>query len=328
MPTTEQIVAQSNAAYKQWAVQWREHATWHKKHKMKPLHDFENVGIGRAVLCIANGFSFEENIETIKKYQGQVDILVCDKTLGHCLDNGIQPTYCLVCDANVSYEKYLEPWKDKLDRITLFSNVCANPQWTEEEWKNIYFFANQDVLGSEKEFMQLSGCPNYIPAATNVSNAMVVLLTQSGDRGRVNFFGYDKILLIGYDYSWRPGKNYYAFDKDGGGKANYMRHLYFVNLNDTHAYSSGNLVFSADWLEKYIKAFKLPVVQCSKETIMRGAFMGDLAQNMQYKFRTGDADRVKQILEKKNALTKELLKMDTALRTIGREHYYASYVSI
>lgn len=329
MPSSDQIMQQSKAAYGQWCVQWREHARQHSKLPMKSLIDFENTGVGKAMLCIANGYSFEENIETIKKYQDQVDILVCDKTLGHCLDNGIKPTYCLVCDANVSYEKYLEPWKDKLDGITLFMNVCGNPQWTDgKKWKNIYFFVNKDIINSQVEFSELSGCQNQIPAATNVSNAMVVFLTQSDNDGRNNFFGYDKILLIGFDYSWRAGKKYYAFDELGGGKFNYMRHLYLKNINDSMAYSSGNLSFSSQWLEKYIKAFKLPVVQCSKETIMSALYFGDLAKNMQYKFRTGDGARVRQMLVERNKFAAEIKKREAALRAIGRDHFYASFASI
>ncbi len=328
MPTPEQITAQSKAAYGQWATQWREHATWHSKHKMKDLGDFENQGIGKPILCIANGYTFEENIETIKLLQENVDIMACDKTLGLCLQNGIRPTYVLVCDANVSYEKYLEPWKDQLKGITLFSNVCANPQWTEEKWKDIYFFVNKDIINSEVEFSALSGCKNMIPAATNVSNAMVVFLTQSDNSGRCNFFGYDKILLIGYDYSWRPDGNYYAFDKLGGGKFNYMRHMYLKNLNDTYCYSSGNLAFSAEWLEKYIKSFKLPVVQCSKETIMGGAYFGDLSDNMKYKFRRGDAGRVRKLVSDRNQMSKTIKRIDKTMRQIGKDHFYASYASI
>lgn len=328
MLTTDRIVQQSKSAYNQWAVQWREHAKWHTKYKMHNLGDFENSGVGRAILCIANGYSFEENLETIKKYQHNVDIMVCDKVLGHCLENGIRPKFVLMCDANVSYEKYLEPWKDDLRDIILFSNVCANPQWTEEKWKKIYFFANRDVIKSELEFMSISGCPNAIPAATNVSNAMVVMVTQSDNEGRQNFFGYDKILTIGYDYSWRPDGNYYAFDKLGGGKFYYMRHCNVKNLNDHLAYSSGNLTFSAEWLEKYIKAFRLTVVQCSKETIMRGAYMGDLAENMQYKFRPGNAERVRKMIAERNELTTKKLAIEARLRSIGRDHYYAAYASI
>jgi len=296
---------------------------------MKDLSDFENIGVGRAILCIANGYSFEENLETIKELQENVDILVCDKTLGHCLNHGIKPTYVLVCDANVSFEKYLEPWKDQVKDIVLFSNVCANPRWTHEaKWKDMYFFVNKDIIKSEQEFSRLSGCQNQIPAATNVSNAMVVFLTQSDDRGRANFFGYDKILLIGYDFSWRPDGKYYAFDSDGGGKKNYMRHIYLNNLNNNYSYTSGNLAFSAEWLEKYIKTFNLPVIQCSKETIMPGRFMSSLESQMKYSYKREDAGIVREKVRKRRELLQALGDIDGSLRMIGREHYYAFASSI
>lgn len=174
------IRAQSEAAYKQWAPQWRKHTKENSIFEMKSIHELENHGVGRAVLCVANGYSFEENIETIKKYQHNVDIFACDKTMGHLLDNGITPKFVMMCDANVDYEKYMAPYKDKLQDIILIANICGNPEWTKNgNWKDKYFFINKDILGSEKEFSEMSGCTNFIPAGTNVSNAMVVMLTQS-----------------------------------------------------------------------------------------------------------------------------------------------------
>jgi hypothetical protein len=153
--TTEDITQQSLRAINQWGTLWRTHAKEHSKYEMRSLEELENVGIGKAVVCVANGYSLELEIETLKKYQGNVDILCCDKTLGHLLDNGITPTYCIVCDAKVSYEKYLEPWKDKLQNTILFQNVCGNPEWTNQgNWKDRYFFVNKDVLGSEKDQCQ------------------------------------------------------------------------------------------------------------------------------------------------------------------------------
>src|SRR4051812_18336632 len=103
------IKEQSNAAMKQWADQWREHCKIHSSFPQKGFDEYENIGVGKAVLCIANGYSLEENISTIQENQRNVDILACDKTLGHLIDHGIVPTYVLVCDANVDYEKYMAP---------------------------------------------------------------------------------------------------------------------------------------------------------------------------------------------------------------------------
>lgn len=318
------IVQQSKSAYNQWCGLWRDHA---KRHAVfapfKPLSDFVNSGVGKACLVVANGYSLEENIETIKKHQDKVDILCCDKTLGHLIENGIIPTFCLVCDAQVNYENYMEPWKDKLQDTVLFMNVCANPKWSfNGNWKDKYFFVNHDSIKSEIEFSGLSGCQNMIPAGTNVSNAMVVFLTQSDNTGRRNFFGYDKILLIGFDYSWRFGKKYYAFDETGNGKSNYMRHLYVNNLSGSPAYTSTNLAFSAQWLEKYIGSFKLPVVQCSRETILHTQYVGELEAQMQYNYRREDAEFVAREMKKQSRLTKELEQIQKRLMSIGEDHYY------
>lgn len=323
------IMQQSKAAYGQWAVQWREHAKTNSQFKMKSLHDFENSGIGRAVLCVANGYSLEENIDTIRELQQNVDILCCDKTLGNLLDHGVIPDFCMVCDANVNYEKYLKPWQDKLSETILFSNVCGNPEWTKNgNWKDKYFFVNKDIIDSHLEFAELSGCPNTIPAGTNVSNAMVILLTQSDNGGRRNFFGYDKALLIGYDYSWRSDGKYYAFDADGGGKFNYMRHIIARDMAGSDCYTSGNLTFSSQWFEKYAGSFKLPIVQCSRHTIVSSLPFGDLKEQMGYSFKPEDSVTVKKkvnLLREIEAKKKQL--MDD-LHAIGREHHFSFLATV
>lgn len=318
------IVAQSKNAYNQWKDLWRKHAKEHARFApFKPMSDFLNIGVGRACLLVANGFSFEEHIETIKLYAKNVDIMCCDKTLGHLLDHGIKPTYCLVADAVVDYDKYMHKWRDQLDETILFMNVCGNPKWSRNgKWKDRYFFANHDVLRSEIEFMGLSGCPNQIPAGTNVSNAMVVFMTQSDNSGRRNFFGYDKLLLIGYDYSWRFDGKYYSFDEVGNGKANYMRHVYCATRAGSFAYSSTNLLFSARWLEKYVNSFRLPVVQCSQETVLGIRYNGKLEEQMQYGFKSEDADFVRTELARRDKLLKEANDIERRVTAVGTDHYF------
>lgn len=322
------IRKQSESAIGQWGPQWRKHAKIHSKFEMKPLSDFRNTGIGKSLLLVANGYSLEQEIETIKENQENVDIMVCDKALGHLLENGVVPKYVLLCDANVSYEKYLEKWKDKVGDIILFSNVCANPEWTKEKWKDIYFFNNQDVLGSEKEFSKLSGCQNFIPAATNVSNAMVVFATQATNEAKDNFFGYDKILLIGFDYSWTPDGNYYAFDYEGGGKRFYMKHVFLLNTNGRHAYSSNNLLFSAKWLEDYINVFGLRVVNCSDSTVLTAWKRGKLSEQMKYRYKPEDADRAKNLGQEYNELLLKINKIKNEMNEINKDHYSKMVASL
>ena len=324
------IRKQSESAYNQWAVQWREHASIHSKYAMAPMDDFENIGIGKAVLCVANGYSLELEMETIKAKQANVDILACDKTLGHLIENGIKPTYVMVCDANVDYERYLKPYENQLQDTILFINVCGNPKWTENgNWKAKYFFVNKDVLQSEKEFVSISGCKNLIPAGTNVSNAMVVLLTQSdNEAGRRNFFGYDKILLIGYDYCWREDGNYYAYNRDGDGKANYMRHVYTRNIRGDYAYTSNNLAFSAVWLDKYISVFRLPVIQCSRESIFLTKGMGTLSEQMDYTYKAEDSQKVRAATRRLRQLQAETVALQKGLQAISFDHYVGVASSI
>ena len=325
--TSEQIVEQSKNAIRQWGKQWVAHCK-EQQEKLpqfmkQNLNDFRNSGVGKACLLIANGYSFEQELETIKKYQGNVDIMVCDKTLGHALDHGIIPTYAIVCDANVSYERYMEKWKDKLSNTILIQNVCANPKWSlNGNWKNKYFFIVKDAVQSENTYTPICECPNQIPAGTNVSNAMVVVLTQSDNTGRKVLFGYDKILLIGFDYSWMPNGNYYAFDHLGNGKFNYMRHIYGKNLAGQLCYTSNNLVFSAKWLDKYINAFNLPVIQCSKSGIFNTKTLGVLSEQMQYNYKKEDSFLVRELTSTKESLVRHLKEIDSKLISIGKDHYF------
>lgn len=321
----EEVRHQSISCYTQWAEVWRENARFHgNRFTMHPFSELENTGIGKAALCVANGYSFEENIETIKKYKNNVDIVACDKTIKHLIDNGIPVKYCVVCDANVSYEKYLEPIKDKLQDTILIVNVCANTKWaTFGNWKKTYFFVNQDILKSEKEFSGLSGCQNIIVAATNVSSQMIVALTQSDNKHARNVFGYDKYLMIGFDFSWSDGK-YYAFDAEGGGKNNYMRNIYLKNFDGEVIYTSTNLLFSARWFEGYLKAFKLPIFQCSKRSIIGGiSGFKDLEKEMQYAYRTEDCHIVQKLITMKREYLKLMSDVDQKLNDIAFDHVMA-----
>lgn len=316
------ILSQSKAAIKQWGEQWREHAKIHFKTSHTTFEKFENIGVGKAVLCVANGYSFEENIETIQKHHKNVDIMACDKTMGNLFDHGVTPDYVLVCDANVDYKKYMEKWKDKLNKTTLFINVCANPEWSQNgNWKDVVFFVNKDIIDSHLEFSKLSGCTNFICAGTNVSNAMVILLTQCDNEARNNLFGYDRILLIGYDYSWKFNGKYYAFDEDGGGKASYMKHAYVVAPSGEECYTSGNLQFSMDWLKKYITHFKLPIIQCSKSALLMTGPSTSLDIQMQYRYKTIDREPVREKVKELKRIDRRRMQLLQEINNIGRDHY-------
>jgi len=317
----EQIKKQSESAYNQWCNQWRDHANKHSAYEMKSLNDFENIGIGRSCILVANGASLEKDIDALK--EAHSDIMCCDKTLGTLLDHGIKPNYCFVADANVDYKKYLEPWRKQLGGTILFMNVCGNPRWTQESWADRYFLVNEDILKSEKEFSKISGCNNLIPAGTNVSNAMLVLLSRSDNTARKNFFGYDKYILTGYDYCWHPGGNYYAFSESGEGKHNYMRHAYGVDSEGQLCYSSNNLIFSAKWLEQYVSTFKLPVVQCSRGTLVPLTKQGVLKDHMKYNYKSEDKKIVKELQVDLAKLTDMTNQLQNKMKQISKDHFYS-----
>ena len=323
--THDEIVKQSIQAYKQWSKDWAANAKIHSKYKMKSFDDFRNSGIGKAVLLVANGYSFEENLDIIKKYKDNVDIVCCDKTLGHLIDNGIIPKFCITCDAHVSYETYLKPWEDKLQGTILINNVCGNTEWSANgNWKDKYFYVNKDVMNYEKEFIAISGCPNVVTAGTNVSNMMVVLLTQSDNEIKQNLFYYDKMILIGYDYSWKMEGKYYAFDEKGGGKFYYMRHIYGLSMANNIIFSSNNLSSSASWLNLYIKAYNFPIVQCGKDALQAFGRSGNLEEQIQYRHKTSDGPKVSKILRDKNKIELELKSLNNELSKIGRDHWLAN----
>ena len=325
----DQIVAQSKAAYGQWKDQWRLQAKEHASFHMRSIQDLELSGVGKAILCVANGYSFEENIDTIIQHKDKIDILCCDKTLGHLLDHGITPKYVMICDANVDYERYLEKWKDQLQNTTALINVCANPKWAKNgNWKSIYFFVNKDVLNSHLEFSEISGCQNFIPAGTNVSNAMVVMLTQSDNQGRRNFFGYDKILLIGYDYSWRLAGKYYAFNELGDGKTQYMRHLYVTTTDGEFAYSSGNLAFSAEWFQTYVKTFNLPVVQCTGKSILFSLKVSNLEDQIKYFYKPEDSKKLQDSVKQLRSLMRLKKELEKTIASVERDHWNSFLCSV
>lgn len=315
------VVAQSKSAYGQWAEQWREHSKIHAENfEMKDWKkEFHYSGVGRVILCVANGYSFEENLPIIKEMADRIDILACDKSLGHLLRAGIKPKFCVMCDANVKAEDYLDEFADQLSETILFANVCGNPSWTlGRKWKEVFFFCNQDVLNSHLEFSKISGCKQFIAAGTNVSNQMVVLLTQSGPEGRQNFFGYDRIVLIGYDYCWEAGK-YYAFDNHARGKDYYMGQIFLKDRRHEHVKTSPNLLFSARWFDKYVRGYGLPVVNGSKRTISDVPYL-ELRKALDYNYQELDQPILVAMLKKQAELVKQMGQVNAVISDIADRH--------
>ena len=134
-----------------------------------------------------------------------------------------------------------------------------------------------DAIATERIFAPMFKDPRIVPASTNVSNAMVVFATGSDERGPQNFLGYENIVLIGYDYSWRVGENYYAFNNPEP-KRYYMAHRNILDIAGMPCRTSENLFFSAKWLWTYLTQHNLSVWNCSGRGILDIPRRGEFAE--------------------------------------------------
>lgn len=261
--TYKDVLNQSNAVFNQFGKsKWIPFAKFNKHLFTGNSQKFYHSGLGKFLLCVAMGESLEEAIPIIKQYRDRVDIVCCDKSFAILMDNGIKPNYVILCDCNIPY-KYIEKYIDQTDNVILFATPYANPKWL-YHWKGEkYYFINQDAIKSEQIFLDILGQDSrIIPAGSNVSNAMITFFAGCNNEDNENWSGYEKYILVGYDYSWRPNGNYYAFINPKP-KRYYMNHRTLLDMNGDMVFTSENLFFSAKWLYTYITTFQIPVVNCS-----------------------------------------------------------------
>lgn len=266
--TWKDVVRQSNQVYGQFGEsKWIPYAKKNAELTRRNTNELQNTGVGKFLLLAAMGESLESNIETIKKYRDRIDICTCDKGFGVLYEHGIKADYVVVCDCNILFQ-HIESHIDQTDGVKLLATPYANPTYTRTWNGDRYFFINQDAIESEKKFIEIFGKDvRVIPAGSNVSNAMLIFFTGSDEYQNINWGGYEKYILIGYDYSWRPDGNYYAW-KNPVPKRNYMHHRTMQDINGDMVFTSENLYFSAKWAYSYITSFKLPVVNCSGRGIL------------------------------------------------------------
>jgi hypothetical protein len=263
MLSSNEILQQSKSAQKQWGPTWLKHAAINGERYKKDGHtikDFLFRGTGKKIVCCGLAPSFEKNFHILQQYRNNVDVAIVDKALGPCLDHGIRPNYVFLADAMVSYEQWCEPWVKQTERITLISNVCANPKW-QQNWKGpVYFVTNKDNIETEKIYGPASGCNDLIPAASNVGNMIVVFATQ--------LMNYDEYILMGYEFVFREDRTYYAFSDSE--KRYWMKHGVVVDSEGTLSYVSQNIAFTGRWLADFWNAELRPksfkMVNCSGGT--------------------------------------------------------------
>lgn len=271
---------QSRQVFGQFGEKWKANARANSALPRRDSEELRDSGLGRFAVFVAMGASLEGHIEVLKKYRDRFDIFACDKSFGVLLDHGIIPDAVHIADANIPF-KWLEPYVDRTAGIKLISTAYANPEWT-QAWKgDRYFYLNVDAIDSQHEFTPyFRGGLRYIPASSNISNAMVVFWTGCIDKQIENFGNYERYYLTGYDYSWRPDGNYYAFNNPTP-KRHYMAHMALNDINGDVVRSSENLMFSARWLYMYLSTYSvLPVVNCSGRGMLDIAAKGDLEKEV------------------------------------------------
>ncbi len=258
--TSDEVRSQSKAVWKQFGESlWIPNANKNAKLKHFNLNELQHSGIGKTAVLCAMGSSLEDNIESLKKNRHKVDVIACDKAFGPLLDHGIKSDYVVVADAGIPY-RWIEKYIPQTEGVKLFATPYANPEWT-HNWRGpIYFYVNQDAIESERTFMPIMGAgTRVIPASSNVSNAMVVLFTNCEGKKNENWGGYERYLLLGYDYSWPKNGNYYAWNNPLP-KRYYMNHRTLMDIRGNVCFTSENLLFSTKWLISYVTTFNLPVI--------------------------------------------------------------------
>jgi len=264
----KEVQKQSQVVFDQFGEKvWIPNAKRNVKLPRRDVQELQNAGIGKHLVLAAVGESLAAEIETLKKFRDKVDILTCDKGFELLLKNGIKADYVMLCDANIPYE-HIKDSINETKGVKLLATPYANPEWT-ENWKgDRYFYVNKDALETEKIFLDIFGQDiRAIPAGSNVSNAMLIFFTGSDEYQNYNWGGYSKYILVGYDYSWRPDGNYYAW-KNPKPKRFYMNHRTMLDMNNDTVFTSENLLFSVKWLYSYITVYNLPVVNCSARGLL------------------------------------------------------------
>lgn len=263
--TYQEVKRQSQAVFGQFGrSKWIPFAKENAKHpNRRDAKELSGVGVGKTLLLVGMGASLEKQADTILKYRDRIDIVTCDKGFQALKENvGIKPDYVMVCDCNVVWQKW-GPKEEDTEGVKMLATPYANLDWT-RKWRGpIYFYVNRDAIDTQDIFTEIMGPgTRMIPASSNVSNAQLVFFLGLDEWNPSPFAGYEQYILAGYDYSWKPDGNYYAWANPVP-KRNYMNHRIIRDNSGELCFSSDNLVFSARWLSHYLKAFPTPVINVS-----------------------------------------------------------------
>jgi hypothetical protein len=284
------VKKQSEQVFGQFGdAKWLPYARENSKLERRSLDELANIGVGRSIVLATMGESTEEKIEIIKKYRDRYHLAVNDKLFGYMVERGITPDFVFLSDSNIPF-RWLEKHVEKTDGVRLIATPYANVEWT-RAWRGPrYFYVNADVIQSERFFKDAFPGVRIIPASSNVSNSMVCFFTGMVSGPPINWGGYERYILVGYDYSWRPlpredadaalktGK-YYAFE-DPQPKRFYMFHRTLQDINGDLVHTSENLFFSARWLWSFVAGFGVPLINCSGRGLLNIPLQADLEEEV------------------------------------------------
>lgn len=277
--SAKEVEEQSNQVFNQFGEKWIRQAKINVRLPHRNAKELMNIGVGKFLVCAAMGESLEKNIDILRKYRRRYDIVTCDKGFGMLLEQGIKADYVMICDSNI-LTKWIDPYWDDTVGVKLICTPYSNIEWT-MQWKgDLYFYISRDAIKTEKIFLDIFGEEiHIIPASSNVSNTMIVLFLSIDEKSRANFAGYEKYILVGYDYGWRIDGKYYAFS-DPKPKRYYMNHCTFLDIENEPFLSSENLLFSAKWLYSYLTTIKMPVINCSGRGLLDIPDRSDLEKEL------------------------------------------------
>lgn len=286
--TYSDVKKQSQAVFGQFGhTKWIPFAKENAGHpNRRDPEELRGCGVGKILVSVGMGASLEENLDIIKKYRHKFDLICPDKAFKPLVERGVIPDYVMLCDCNIQWPKW-GPEGIDTKNIKLIATPYAHVTWTRRWEGPIYFYCNRDAIQSENIFLEImGGKTRMIPASSNVSNAQVVFFTGMDEWTKQTFAGYERIYLVGYDYSWRPNGNYYAWH-DPKPKRYYMHHKTGRDINGDIVYFSENLLFSAKWLMHYVTAHPSGVINCS------GRGLSEVKQgNLEAELKSIDESRV------------------------------------
>ena len=266
----DEIQHHSKLAFDKWKDLWIGNCKANMKRIATSHRDYLGIYEGKIAVLFSYGPSFEKNVEEFKAsdlYKNPNVVVGCvDKAFRPLVQRNIFPDHCIIADGSIDPDWFKGVPDHAVQSCVLISNVYARPEWS-EHWerkngkKSILWYLNKDNLNTHDFFGNIANYYEVIPAASNVSNSLVVFFRQ--------IFGCRTFYLCGFNFSWKKGKYYGAEDHK---KKNFLGMLRQVDINGDLVWASTNMDFSRRWLENYCvyseQNFGCTFVNCSGEGML------------------------------------------------------------